>query len=310
VTGHQQPQPDRGGVAERAPLPARAPGAAGPACRGHREPGAAAVRADSARGAHRDYARRRAQQIAYGRWQPWTDAEPVRRHVHALRARGASYRAIAHASGVSPMTIHHLLNGCPRQHQPPPSRIGSAQARRLLTTTVPAACRTRMTANGARLRLRALVALGHSPATLASQAGISPSRLRRLLDGQTRHVSPVLHTAACALYHQMWNQQPPEHTRREQASARAARYRAGTAGWPPPMALDDDRLDDPAYRPRTAWRQAAGQSVSRPGPAPARHPQSRTGHPQPVLQVPAPGRRRGRLPGDIPGTKGPLNDQP
>ena len=84
-------------------------------------------RARSAR--HRDYTRRRARQIAYGRWQPWADAEPVRQHVLRLRRGGASYRDIARAAGVSPMTVHNLVNGCRARNSPMPSRIGSAQAR-------------------------------------------------------------------------------------------------------------------------------------------------------------------------------------
>src|SRR5215472_17265835 len=63
------------------------------------------------RDAHRDYIRRRTRQIAYGRWEPWADAEPVRQHVRKLCHGGATYRAIARAAGVSPMTVHHLVNG-------------------------------------------------------------------------------------------------------------------------------------------------------------------------------------------------------
>jgi hypothetical protein len=33
------------------------------------------------------------------------------------------------------MTVHHLVNGCPRQHRKPPQRIAAEQAHRLLTVT-------------------------------------------------------------------------------------------------------------------------------------------------------------------------------
>jgi hypothetical protein len=207
---------------------------------------------------HQAYSRWRTRQIAYGRWQPWADAGPVRDHVRALRGHGASYRAIAQAAGVSAMTVHHLLNGSGSQTGQLPHRMGAAQASRLLAVRIPVAAGSRRDACGARRRLQGLVALGHCPAALARRAGIADPPMRRLLTGQTRRISPALHATVEVLYDQMWNHLPPERTRREQAVADAARHRAQAAGWPPPMALDDDRIDDPAYRPRTAWRRAAG----------------------------------------------------
>lgn len=207
---------------------------------------------------HQAYSRRRTRQIAYGRWQPWAGATPVRDHVRALRRHGTSYAAIAQAAGVSPMTVHHLLNGRSSLTGQLPHRVGSAQATRLLAvspSTVTAGVRD---ACGARRRLQGLVALGHCPAELARQAGVTSPRIRRLLTGRTRRVSPALHAASADLYDQMWNRLPPERTRREHAIADKARRHAETAGWPPPAGLDDDRIDDPAYRPRTAWRRAAG----------------------------------------------------
>jgi len=204
----------------------------------------------------------RARQIAYGRWEPWADAAPVREHVRELRRLGASYQAIASAAGVSPVTVHNLLNGCRARQRPQPQLIGSVQARRLLAVTAPAVWRERRNACGTCHRLRALVALGHPPATLASELGISQQRMQRLLCGQTGTVNIALHTSVCRLYSRMWNHLPAEHGRREHAAANAARRRAQAANWPPPMALDDDRIDDPAYRPRAGWRQALGSAAT------------------------------------------------
>jgi plasmid maintenance system antidote protein VapI len=208
--------------------------------------------------AHREYSRRRSRQIAYGRWQPWADAAPVRYHVSLLRRHGASYRVIAEAAGVSPMTVHHLVNGTGRPPRPVPDRIGSALAERLLAVTVPVAGTGWRDACGARRRARALVALGHCPSELARQAGVSVPRMARLVEGRTGRISPEFHAAVCRVYGRLWNQLPAERTRREQAIAGAARRRSEAAGWPPPMGLDDDRIDDPAYRTRTGWRRAAG----------------------------------------------------
>lgn len=207
---------------------------------------------------HREYVRRRSRLIAYGQWRPWADAGPVRDHVLALRRRGVSYRAIGCAAGVSAMTVHHLVNGCPGRQAPVPDRIRSGPALRLLAVGADAACTGRADACGSRRRLRALVALGHPPAALAGRAGISASRMRRLLDGQTRTVDAELAARVRALYEHLWNQLPAEGGGRQRAAVQAARRRAAAGNWPPPMGLDDDRLDDPDYRTRTAWRKAAG----------------------------------------------------
>jgi hypothetical protein len=214
---------------------------------------------------HSAYVRLRRRQIAYGRWQPWADPEPVREHVRELRRHGASYQAIARAAGVSHTTVHHLLNGPASRGGQLAHRMHAAPASRLLALAVPAVPGGR-DACGARRRLQGLVALGHCPAELARQAGITQARTHRLLAGQTRRVSPELHASVAGLYEQMWNQPPAGQTRREHAAAEAARRRAEAAGWPPPMALDDDRIDDPAYRPRTAWRRAAGLPAQPSGP--------------------------------------------
>jgi hypothetical protein len=231
---------------------------------------------------HRDYARSRARRIAYGHWEPWADAGPVREHVLALRRSGASYQAIGEAAGVSPMTVHYLLNGCRSGRRPVPTRISSEMARRLLAVPSGGINGQTCDACGSRRRLRALVALGHSATSLAAELGMSPPRVRRLLAGHTQSVGLPLYTRVCDLYRRMWDQLPRERTGRERAIANAARNRARAANWLPPMALDDDRIDDPAYRTRTVWRQAAGPTASplstteqRFGARPTRYPQDR-----------------------------------
>ena len=90
--------------------------------------------------ARREYERRRSRQIAYGQWEPWADAAPVREHVLALRQAGASYEAIARAAGVATMTVHRLLHGERANGRGVPGRIRAAPAERLLAVTT-AECR-------------------------------------------------------------------------------------------------------------------------------------------------------------------------
>ncbi len=215
---------------------------------------------------HREYVRWRARQIAYGRWEPWADAAAVRAHVRRLRTTGVSYEAIAAAAGVSPMTVHRLLHGkrCPedrgRLGRQPLAQVSAEAAQRLLAVTPAMAeqLAARRDATGTRRRLQALTAVGHPPAALAHWLGVAPRAVARIVRGTTATVSPALHAAVCDLYDRLWDVAPPGQTLAERRAAAAARALAAGHGWPAPMGLDDNRIDDPAYRPRAHWRPAAG----------------------------------------------------
>lgn len=205
------------------------------------------------------YARWRARQIAYGRWAPWEQASTVRAHVQSLRQAGASYHAIARAAGVSPSTVHRL-HGCHRADGAAHlGRVRSVQARRLLEVTPEAVlgAAPRRPAAGTRRRLQALVAIGYPPAALARLAGVPPRVVSRIIRGGTATVCTSLHVTVRGLYDRIWDVPPAEQTAAERRSAAAARGMAAAHGWPAPMGLDDDRMDDPAYRPRAHWRRVA-----------------------------------------------------
>ena len=211
---------------------------------------------------HRDYVRSRARQIAYGRWQPWAEtADPVREHVRRLRRAGASYRVVARAAGVSPMTACRLCRDDPPRGRV--ARVHAAHARRLLAVTPGALRQTsaRRDAVGARRRLRALTAMGHPAVSLARRLDVPPSAVRAVISGQAATVTASMHVAVCALYEQIWDLRPFERTPAERRAAAAARTRAARHGWPPPMGLDDDRIDDPGYQPRTGWHPGTGVGI-------------------------------------------------
>jgi hypothetical protein len=230
--------------------------------------------------ARREYVAWRARQIAYGRWAPWAPAEPVREHVRRLRQIGCSYRGIAQAAGVSAATVCGLVGGEPSRGRPAPGRIRAGHASRLLAVTAGHISRGRRSAAGARLRLRALVAMGHAPPALARQLGAPAGRVGRVISGEARTVTPGMHAAVCGLYERLWDRRPPERTRQERLAASAARRRAARHNWPLAMALDDDRLDDPSYRPKAKWRPLADPDSMpvwhfRPRQSPARVAQRR-----------------------------------
>ncbi len=181
---------------------------------------------------HRNYCRWRAQQIAYGRWRPWADATSVSDHLRTLRTAGASYQSIARVAGVSPMTVHRQLHGERANSHSVNGRVRAAPA------------------------AQALIAIGHPSISLARRLGLTASTVSRIVRGATATVTPATHAAICDLYAQTWESPPPGRTPAECRAAAAARARAAGNGWPTPMGLDDDRIDDPTYRPRTRWRVA------------------------------------------------------
>ena len=211
---------------------------------------------------HRDYVRSRARQIAYGRWQPWAEtADPVREHVRRLRRAGASYRVVAQVAGVSPMTVCRLCGDDPPRGRV--TRVHAVHTRRLLAVT-PGALRqagARRDATGARRRLRALTAMGHPAVSLARRLDVPPSTVQAVIGGRAVTVTAAMHVAVCELYEQIWDLRPFERTPAERRAAAAARTRAARHGWPPPMGLDDDRIDDPGYQPRTRWHPLTGAGI-------------------------------------------------
>jgi lambda repressor-like predicted transcriptional regulator len=185
--------------------------------------------------------------------------DAARDHVTQLRERGGTYRAIATAAGVGPMTVRGIATG---RREP----TGGAAAA-VLAVTPGSLPRARLDAGGTRLRLRALHVMGHSSARIARAAGASDKTIRKLLRGDAKTISPRLHDAIADLYDAWWDKRPPERTRGERAAARAARRRAIAGNWCAGAGLDDDELDVPGYRPEQGWKAATGT-----GPATDLHP--------------------------------------
>jgi transcriptional regulator with XRE-family HTH domain len=188
-------------------------------------------------------------------------------HVVELRHRGSSYRAIAAAAGVAPMTVHDAATG---RRTPRPSTADA-----LLAVTSKDLPRARVDAGGTRLRLRALHVMGHSCARIARATGISEKTIRKLIRGDTATIRPRLAEAVAELYDAWWDKRAPESTRAERTAAAAARRRAIAGNWCTGAALDDDLLDVPGYRPSHGWKPARGTGTARDIQPPARNQQQR-----------------------------------
>jgi transcriptional regulator with XRE-family HTH domain len=93
---------------------------------------------------------------------------------------------------------------------------------------------------GTSRRLRALAVLGHSGRALATELGISPQRINQLRNAELAQVRRETAEKVTALY---------ERLSATRGSSQFTKTRAVQAGWAPPLAWDDDALDDPAAVP-------------------------------------------------------------
>jgi len=197
---------------------------------------------------------------AYGRWQPYTDAGPVRDHLLALSSVGIGWKRAAELSGVSTGAVSKLLFGGPG-NRAPAKRVRPETAAAILA--VPAApsslsAGSLVSAAGTRRRLQALVAIGWPQSQLAARLGVQPGNLGSMLARE--HVRAGTARAVEILYDQLWSHPPSETDHRSRISASRARSYAQARGWPPPMAWDDDLIDDPAATPEPGWQRSARSS--------------------------------------------------
>jgi hypothetical protein len=132
----------------------------------------------------------------------------------------------------------------------------------VLEFSYPAGREPKVDANGTRLRLRALAAMGHSDARIARALGQPAWLVTRIANRSVRTVTPELRADVCRLFDRWWDKRPPENTPAEARAAAAARARAKRGRWCTGMALDDDRVDRPGYRPRDTYRPATGTGIA------------------------------------------------
>jgi hypothetical protein len=203
-----------------------------------------------------EYARNRRRQQAYGRWQPYVDAGPVRAHVRELMAYGVGWMRLAELSGIPKSTVEKLLYGCPSRGTDPSRRIRPETASKLLAVR-PApgllAGAVNTGATGTRRRLQALVAAGWPQSHLAARLGMNSSNFGNTLRWPRVLVSTD--RAARALYDELWNADPCEHGVLLSSYTRA-RVHAAQRGWAPVGAWDEGSIDDPDAFPD--WTGSCG----------------------------------------------------
>ncbi|MFF3847997.1 hypothetical protein [Streptomyces sp. NPDC002328] len=199
--------------------------------------------------ANRSEDNKRSRLQAYGRWQPYVDAEPVRQHVRALEAYGIGWKRVAKLAGVPASVVSKLLYGAAYRGRGPSKGLRPDNAAKLLAVqAVPENLATAVDGTGTRRRLQALIAGGWPQAQLARRLGMIPGNFGALLHANAAGVLPGTARSVAALYDELWRADPLEHGVHPQAASRA-RNQGRTNQWPPVGAWDDDTIDDPAATP-------------------------------------------------------------
>lgn len=164
----------------------------------------------------------------------YRDATTARVHVAALRELGWTFEQIAETAGVSAWVPHKVATGVTRRLLPESERALMA---------VPLQHRDShrgIDSTGTRRRVQALAWMGWPCSTVAVQAGTTAASLRTLiLPG--RNISYALARRVSDVYDQLSLTPGP---------SKVAAGKARQLGFAPPMAWDDDRIDNRRARPR------------------------------------------------------------
>ena len=158
----------------------------------------------------------------------YIDSAEVRDHIAALNRAGMSLESIAADAAMSLYGVQLVLTG---------KRVQKGTADRILR--IPLGGDGLVPALASRRRLHALAAIGWPLSTIAPRIGVSPKHIsdvfahERIRADKARRVQ--------AVYEELWNTDGPSD---------ASRRRAQRRGWAPPLAWDDETIDDPAAQPQ------------------------------------------------------------
>lgn len=194
------------------------------------------------------YEKNRQVQRLYGIECDRVDAQPAREHIQYLRDNGISYRQLAKVSGVSHSAITAIIYGRTERGHEPYARILPNTAKKILAikpTMDNMASGRPIDAIGTHRRIQALVTLGYSLQNIGERLNISRANMSGLMTrdqvvvGTARKVRTV--------YEQLWDKPNTATEWQLKGAATRARNLATLHGWCPPMAWDDDMIDDPSH---------------------------------------------------------------
>jgi hypothetical protein len=178
------------------------------------------------------------------------DAGPTVTRINDLVSQGASIRAIADAAGLSATAICKVRQG----HQPKVSRVTANRVAGLTLASIISRPHGPgfVPKIGAVRRIQGLLAIGWTHAHINAAGELASHRSENTLGQAGDWINRDTHDAICRVYDQLSMTSGP--------SART-RGRAAKLGYPPPLAWDDDEIDDPAAVPQHQVQDVAGSGV-------------------------------------------------
>lgn len=198
------------------------------------------------------YESNRVRQHAYGRWDNLVDAEPARQHIRSLGEQGMGRHRVQLVAGLSEGQLWKLMYGTTKADgsRTPSKRIRREISERILQIQLDPADGALVPAVGATRRVQALVALGWSQARICTALGFRfPTQLTDLVKGRLTQITVGHDRRVRKAYDRLSMQLPPASNQRERISVSRARNLAKARGWLPPLAWDDEALDDPSAMP-------------------------------------------------------------
>lgn len=187
----------------------------------------------------------------WGKTTPAPSAQAWAR-LEELVSAGWTRAAIASAAGIPAGTVTRCLSTI--NHDRPRYPLGHATAKAIVAIN-PGDAPTQGHVSGepARRRLRALARLGWSSTAIVAEmtAAGTPAphqtALNKLRSGEHHRAEPETDRFARLAYDHLSMRVPPSG-----CSATITRNKAAKLGWLPPLAWDDDQLDDPDATPHAS----------------------------------------------------------
>jgi len=204
-----------------------------------------------------DWQLARRRKIAYGRWPAASNRHPVQpvvEHLNALRDAGMPGERVAAAAGVSHRWVQTIRNDNRKW-------VDAAKAAQVLAIPLPtpatvmdvAAAGAHIDATGTRRRAQALSRLGYNQRQVGERLGMSFAVGYRIWSPGQRNVEARTARRMAALYDELSVLPPPTGWQADRT-----RRHAVSKGWQPPLAWDDDTIDDPNAQP-AQWERTDEQ---------------------------------------------------
>lgn len=164
--------------------------------------------------------------------QPLVDAQPMRDHVEALLAAGMSFRGIALTAGWK--SRNSLACSLSRE------RVTIRTFERVMAISPESDMRRfgYVDATGSQRRLQALVAIGWTTREITRRLGGSDhGTVTDITSKNNQTIRRATAENIRRIFDELWDKPGP---------SRISAQRAAKRGWVPPLAWDDDTIDDPA----------------------------------------------------------------